>query len=135
MIEVYADGACNRKVPTYGFAVYRDGVCIYDEKGVVKNPIQKTSNVAEWKALLKALDYLDKNHYQREFLTVRMDSQLIIMQAIGEYKVRKEHLKPYYERAVQLLSMFDHLDLEWIPREMNFHADRLAGEAYWERNE
>ena len=57
---------------------------------------------------------------------LRSDSQLLIQQLSGRYKVKASHLKPLYQEVMGLLSGFDHVRLQHVPREQNTEADRLA---------
>jgi ribonuclease HI len=62
-------------------------------------------------------------------LLVEGDSQLVVQQVLGAYKVRASNLMPLYERAVALASKFDELHITHIERALNAHADALANEA------
>ena len=57
---------------------------------------------------------------------LRSDSQLLIQQLSGRYKVKASHLKPLYQEVMGLLSGFDHVRLQHVRREQNTEADRLA---------
>ena len=57
---------------------------------------------------------------------LRSDSQLLIQQLSGRYKVKASHLEPLYQEVMGLLSGFDHVRLQHVPREQNKEADRLA---------
>jgi ribonuclease HI len=59
---------------------------------------------------------------------LRSDSQLLIEQLSGRYKVRAAHLRPLYEDVVGAIAGFDAVTLEHVPRERNREADRLANE-------
>jgi ribonuclease HI len=59
-------------------------------------------------------------------ICVQSDSQLLVRQLNGEYRVRDEKLKPLFKKAVQLLRQFDAYRIVHVPREMNRLADRLA---------
>ena len=86
-----------------------------------------TSNQAEYYALIAGL-MLAKKLGVKE-LTVKGDSQLVIKQMRGEYKVNDPTLRKLYEKAKELESSFKRVYYEWIPREENKEADRLAAEA------
>ena len=68
---------------------------------------------------------LERQHGVRH-LEVRADSELLIKQLRGEYKVRSEGLKPLYQRALELLGKFEGAKLVHVRRELNAEADRLA---------
>jgi ribonuclease HI len=62
-------------------------------------------------------------------MRVRADSQLLIRQLQGRYKVKHPNLRPLYERARRLLSQYERVDLRHVPREENVEADALANAA------
>ncbi|GGP34896.1 bifunctional RNase H/acid phosphatase [Streptomyces variabilis] len=86
-----------------------------------------TNNVAEYRGLLAGLRVareLDPDARVR----VRMDSKLVVEQMSGRWKIKHPAMKPL---AAQAATVFppDRVTYEWIPRESNTHADRLANEA------
>ncbi|WP_328678505.1 bifunctional RNase H/acid phosphatase [Streptomyces sp. NBC_00322] len=86
-----------------------------------------TNNVAEYKGLiagLKAAKSLDPNASVR----VRMDSKLVVEQMSGRWKIKHPDMKPLAAEASRILPA-SQVTYEWIPREKNKHADRLANEA------
>lgn len=83
-----------------------------------------TNNVAEYYALLAALDYATTHGITA--LRVRSDSELLVRQMQGRYKVKSPDLKPLYERASKLARQIAYFVLEHVPREMNRDADALA---------
>jgi ribonuclease HI len=85
---------------------------------------ETTNNVAEYKALLLGLERALEHGVRH--LEVRADSELLIKQLRGEYKVRSEGLRPLYQRALELLRAFDAPKLVHVRRELNAEADRLA---------
>ncbi|RLF05441.1 MAG: ribonuclease H, partial [Thermoprotei archaeon] len=89
-----------------------------------------TNNVAEYTALIRALEWLVEHGYIGEELVVRGDSQLAIRQLSGLYAVRSSRIRPLYEQVARLLRNFKRVRLEWIPRNLNWEADALSREAY-----
>jgi ribonuclease HI len=83
-----------------------------------------TNNVAEYYALITALDYAAAHGIDR--LLVRSDSQLLVRQMQGRYKVKSADLRPLYERARKLANGFAYFAVEHVPREQNSEADELA---------
>lgn len=83
-----------------------------------------TNNVAEYQALLAALDYALKHNCRR--LRVLADSELLVHQINGVYKVKNSGLKPLYERARHLISQIESFSIQHVYREQNREADRLA---------
>jgi len=92
-----------------------------------------TNNVAEYKALIAGLQEAKKLGAQR--LLVRGDSQLIIRQMIGEYRVKHADLIPLHRQACELAEGFKKISYEYRPREENTLADALANKAMDKRGE
>ncbi|MBI4223596.1 MAG: ribonuclease HI family protein [Deltaproteobacteria bacterium] len=89
-----------------------------------------TNNQAEYQALLLGLEGAQKFGRAGEIaLKIRADSELLVKQIQGEYKVKNEGLKPLFRQAVLTLSKFGGYTIEYVPREANEEADRLANEA------
>jgi ribonuclease HI len=88
---------------------------------------ETTNNVAEYRALLVALEYALEHHYLR--LKVVSDSELLVRQMQGRYKVKSPDLKPLHERAGRLIERLATFAIEHVPRERNRGADRLVNEA------
>ncbi len=83
-----------------------------------------TNNVAEYYALLAALDYAVTHDIKA--LRIRSDSELLVRQMQGRYKVKSADLKPLHERASKLSRQLEYFVIEHVPREMNREADGLA---------
>ncbi|MYV89149.1 reverse transcriptase-like protein, partial [Streptomyces sp. SID1034] len=86
-----------------------------------------TNNVAEYKGLiagLRAARELDPAATVR----VRMDSKLVVEQMSGRWKIKHPDMRPLAAEAARVLPS-SQVSYEWIPRERNKHADRLANEA------
>jgi ribonuclease HI len=88
---------------------------------------RQTNNVAEYYALLAALDYAVGHGIKG--LRIRSDSELLVQQMRGRYKVKSADLKPLHERASKLARQLEYFVIEHIPREMNREADALANQA------
>lgn len=86
-----------------------------------------TNNVAEYEALLDGLEAALARGV--EVLLVRSDSELLVRQLAGEYRVKNEGLKPLFERARELLAAFASARVTHIPRRANVQADSLANGA------
>jgi len=87
----------------------------------------QTNNYAEYRGLIAALEYaLAHNH---DALRVLADSELIVRQVKGVYKVRNPGLRPLFERAQQLILRLKWFEIEHVRRERNRDADRLANQA------
>jgi ribonuclease HI len=83
-----------------------------------------TNNVAEYYALLAALDFATTHGITA--LRVRSDSELLVRQIEGRYKVKSEDLKPLHERASILSRQLKYFVIEHVRREQNRDADALA---------
>jgi ribonuclease HI len=137
MLRVFFDGLCEPENPggvaCYGFVVYGDSSVgerkIFEDYGVAAEPgPHSTHNVAEYTGLIKSLEWIQANSNERE-LEILGDSQLVIRQLTGKYKVRAPRIVPLYEKACTLLEGFD-WTAKWIPREENTVADELCLKAY-----
>lgn len=84
----------------------------------------QTNNVAEYSGLLAALDFAVREKYPS--LKVLSDSELLVRQMRGEYKVKNLQLKELYDRAQALARKLDRFGIEYVPRESNREADRLV---------
>jgi ribonuclease H / adenosylcobalamin/alpha-ribazole phosphatase len=86
-----------------------------------------TNNVAEYRGLIAGLTAAAELGARR--VSVRLDSKLIVEQMSGRWQVKHPSMRPLAREAADLLARFDEASFEWIPREQNTHADRLANEA------
>jgi ribonuclease HI len=83
-----------------------------------------TNNVAEWTALCIGLESALERGIRR--LAVRLDSELVVKQINGEYRVKHAALQPLYRRARGLLRRFEQVNVAHVPRSRNKLADRLV---------
>lgn len=86
-----------------------------------------TNNVAEYYALLAALDYAISSGIKA--LRIRSDSELLVRQMQGRYKVKSPDLKPLHERASKMARQLTYFTIEHVRRELNRDADALANAA------
>ena len=108
------------------------GVVIRDPKGEIVARLKKyigrmTNNVAEYYGLIAALDWAQSN--QVRALRIESDSELLVKQMRGQYKVKSEDLKPLFERAKKMSQSFASFRIDHVYREQNAEADALANEA------
>jgi ribonuclease HI len=131
-VQVYFDGLCQPVNPggtaCFAFIVKDRENTIHSKFGVAA--YDSTNNVAEYKAIIRALEWLQANNYQNEKIIVRGDSQLVIRQIERKFKVRASNIIPLYRDAIYLISKFKHIQFELIPREQNKEADKLTNYAY-----
>lgn len=90
-----------------------------------------TNNVAEYTALIYALEYLQKNKYER--IKIFSDSKLLVEQIRGKYQVKNPGLKDLNKKAKLLISTFKQFDIEHTYRSGNKEADNLANIAIDQR--
>lgn len=137
-IEVYFDGLCQPVNPggiaCYAFVIRRDGRSIHSDYGIAAEPFSKdaTNNVAEYMALAKALEWLIANGLNNSGrVEVKSDSQLVVKQLKGEYKIKSKRIIPLYRHVLLHKSKFpDGVEIRWVPREENKEADGLTNRAY-----
>ncbi|MEV6280425.1 bifunctional RNase H/acid phosphatase [Nocardia sp. NPDC051832] len=86
-----------------------------------------TNNVAEYRGLIAGLEAASE--LGARTVEVRMDSKLVVEQMSGRWKVKHAAMIPLADRARRLVSGFDRVSFDWIPRAENSYADRLANEA------
>ena len=96
-------------------------------KEISKRIGKGTNNIAEWSALIEGLR-VALAHGCRE-LEVRGDSQLIIRQITGRYRVKSENLIPLYNEARKLCGNFEKISFMWVQREKNADTDALSNRA------
>ncbi|HEY2041705.1 MAG TPA: bifunctional RNase H/acid phosphatase [Jatrophihabitans sp.] len=87
----------------------------------------ETNNVAEYQGLIAGLTAAQE--LGAESVSVRMDSKLVVEQMSGRWQVKHPSMRPLARRATELARSFASIEYQWIPREQNKHADRLANEA------
>ena len=86
-----------------------------------------TNNVAEYEAVLQALRWAKENHFIS--CRFRTDSQLVVNQIRGLWRLNAEHLKGMNSEARELLAITKST-IEWVPKEQNVSADKLSRIAY-----
>src|ERR1700719_5434637 len=108
------------------------GAVIRDPRGEIIAKLKKyigrmTNNVAEYYGLIAALDYAQSHGIRA--LRVESDSELLVRQIRGHYKVKSPDLRPLFERAKKMSQTFDSFRIDHVYREQNTEADALANEA------
>ncbi len=111
------------------------GVVIKDKKHVYQETISQyiglaTNNVAEYRALLMALKKAKAMEVEKFF--VKSDSELLVKQIKGLYKVKNDALKELNSQAQFLIHQFRFFSIEHVRREYNKEADKLAKQAITE---
>jgi ribonuclease HI len=108
------------------------GVVICDARGEVRARLKKyigrtTNNVAEYYGLIAALDYAQSNNIRA--LHIESDSELLVKQMRGQYKVKSADLQPLFERAKKMSQTLASFRISHVYREQNREADALANQA------
>ncbi len=108
------------------------GVVIRDGSGELVAKLKKyigrmSNNVAEYYGLIAALDYAQSHKIRA--LRIESDSELLVKQMRGQYKVKSADLQPLFERAKKMTQGFESFRIDHVYREQNREADALANEA------
>src|SRR5262249_47655448 len=128
VLTIHTDGAArgNPGPAAFAYVISRNGEPPIEEAGCLG---RTTNNQAEYTALVRALEHALRLGTQHR-LVVHSDSELMVKQMKGEYRVKDPGLKPLYEKAVQLSGRFDHKPrFVHVRREQNSRADALCNEA------
>lgn len=129
---IYADGGARGNPGPAGA-----GAVVKDEKGKVVAEVAEylghaTNNFAEYTAIIRGLEALSESlgtKVGETSVSVKMDSQLVVRQMLGEYKIKHPTLRPLAARAKELAHSFKSVSFTHIPREENYEADALANDA------
>lgn len=123
---VNIDGASrgNPGPAAYAFVISHDGAPLLEESACLGST---TNNLAEYTSLVRALER--SLELGAQSLHIRSDSELLVKQIKGEYRIKNENLKPLYDQAKDLMAQLDHVRIEHVRREHNREADRLCNEA------
>jgi ribonuclease HI len=124
LITAYIDGGARGNPGPAGF-----GVQVQDGDGQVVHEIHgglgiATNNIAEYNGLLAALRWAAAHGHRT--VHIRADSELLVKQMRGEYKVKNEGLKPLFLQACALIRQIGDVSFEHVRREYNTEADRLS---------
>ncbi|WP_235921750.1 bifunctional RNase H/acid phosphatase [Lentzea tibetensis] len=127
-VVVEADGGSRGNPGPAGYgAVVKDartGEPLAERKGFIG---VATNNVAEYQGLIAGLRAAAE--LGAGTVDVRMDSKLVVEQMSGRWKIKHPSMQPLAQEARTVAQRFESVNYEWIPRERNRHADRLANEA------
>jgi len=126
-INIFIDGASRGNPGPSGI-----GVVFYDEQNNVVKKLFKfignaTNNVAEYSALVYAMQEALIDRYDE--VRIKSDSELLTKQLSGEYKVKNDNLRPYYDLFQHISKGFSKIEVISIGRECNSLADKLANKA------
>jgi ribonuclease HI len=124
---IYTDGASSGNPGPAAI-----GAVIQDGKGRVISRISRrigraTNNQAEYRAIITALG--EAVRLGAGEVDIKSDSELVVKQLKGRYRVKKATLRPLYQEVVKLVGSMEAFSITHIPREQNREADRLANRA------
>jgi ribonuclease HI len=125
-VVVHTDGAARGNPGPAGIGVQittADGEVLAE---IAEGLGETTNNVAEYTAAIRGLERAAELGATE--VTLRTDSQLLVNQLTGVYRVKTPHLQPLHERVRSLAAGFRRVTYEHVPRERNTDADRLANE-------
>ena len=126
-ITIYFDGASRGNPGLAGIGVIaknRDNVVLWTVSEYIGDKV--TNNVAEYTALIKALTKASQEGYRN--LIICGDSELVVRQVNGKYKVKNAGLKPLYQQCRELIDKFDNVLINHVLRDQNKEADLLANQ-------
>ena len=128
---IHTDGGSrgNPGPAAYAYVIKRPGLADIEEKCYLG---KTTNNIAEYTGLVKALEHAKRIGGKK--LIVNSDSELMVKQLNGQYRVKNEGLRPFYEQAVALRKHFDSVTIKHIYRDQNSQADALCNEAMDDRS-
>lgn len=130
--QIYSDGGArgNPGPAGIGFVIKKDGKII---KQIGRFIGVSTNNQAEYQALIFGLSELQNLITARESISANisifLDSELIVRQLSGVYQVRDKKLKPLYQKARQIIDQLPKVEVNHIPRNLNYEADSLVNQA------
>ncbi len=126
-MQINCDGGSrgNPGAAAYGFVVKKGGKIIKEGYGYIGIA---TNNFAEYTALIEALKWLAENA-PGEALDFNLDSQLVVSQLTGLYKIKNASIKNLVQIVKELESKFKEVSYKHIPREQNKEADKLVNKA------
>ena len=126
-VIIFSDGAARGNPGPAGAGAYitsADGEMVAEVREYLG---EMTNNQAEYRALKCGLEKARDIGAKR--VSIRADSELMVKQLNGEYRVKNSELKPIFREVSALLSYFESWEAAHVPREQNKEADRLANEA------
>ncbi|MDP3790587.1 MAG: ribonuclease HI family protein [Candidatus Omnitrophota bacterium] len=126
-LEIYVDGGARGNPGPAGV-----GVVILDAGGKKIKDVSKyigeaTNNIAEYNALIYGLE--EALMLRADEVKINLDSELVVKQINGEYRVKDANLKPLFERALNMLKSFKNFEINHIDRSKNKEADKLVNRA------
>jgi ribonuclease HI len=134
LYKAYFDGSCGPRNPggtaAYGSVIFRQKERIWERSEVYYPPPGKeretSNNLAEYLGLIAILEQFIHIEAQHELIMVYGDSNLVIQQMSGHWKIKEGIYEPFAQRAKILTNEFSRIGWQWIPRGQNTIADGLS---------
>jgi ribonuclease HI len=131
-LHLHIDGASRGNPGEAGFGVHVTSPAGEEVASLYGYLGRASNNVAEYQALLHALRYALARGARR--LRVFSDSELVVRQMAGQYRVKHPDMLSLHRQARALLSRFERVEIAHVRREQNKDADRLANQALDEKS-
>jgi ribonuclease HI len=150
LYNAYFDGSCGPRNPggtaAYGSVIFQQNKRIWERSEVYRPPPgkerQTSNNLAEYLGLIVILEHFIRIKAQHEPIMIYGDSNLVIQQMTGRWKIREGIYEPFAQRAKILTNEFSRIGWQWIPRSQNTIADGLSKahlpsekKQYWDAGE
>jgi ribonuclease HI len=125
-LTIFTDGASRNNPGEAGAGIFilQDGKPV---EMIAQYLGTTTNNIAEYRAVILGLEHAIRLGASN--VKLHADSELVVKQLNGQYKVKNEGLKPLYLKAKELIAKIGSVEVQYIPREMNKDADALANKA------
>lgn len=127
-LVINTDGASkgNPGPSSYGFVIKSRGGAIQHQEGKLIG--HATNNIAEYTAVIKALEYIIRRFFRKapHKIEIISDSKLLVEQLSGRYKIKSPNLLPLFDKIKTLEFEAGLVFYRSVPRKENFLADRLA---------
>ena len=129
-LTIYTDGASRNNPGEAGAGIFilRDGEPV---ERIARYLGTTTNNIAEYTAAIIGLEQAVK--LGASSVNLNADSELLVKQINGQYRVKNEGLKPLHAKIKELIAKIDNVKVQYIPREKNKEADALANKAIDEK--
>jgi ribonuclease HI len=141
MVKCYFDGACEPRNPggNMGMGAYIlvDNKKVFEYSNHLSASRLNSNNVAEYMALEEILKYLKQNTFKENLISIYGDSNLVIQQMSGKWRIKHGLYKESAIRCKSLVTELSgkyQLNFKWIPREINQEADRLSKRSLKDNN-
>ena len=129
MITINIDGSCEPNPSGhagYGAYITQANTCVKEITGSLDKSPSNSNNVAEYRALIEALNWLIDNGFNDVNIEIRSDSKLLVNQMNGKWGINSGLYFDLAIRSKLIVNEFPKLKFTWIPREQNNIADKLS---------